>query len=145
MPTQSWSGKSAVFLMESALTSHGSSKLDGRGISDYRWGVSYFTVRVVEKIGSWTQTSSYNLPIREIHYNFVLSEFVLHLADWIKFLLKKNLITNLSWRFCRNEATTNRQVSVLFKIPVSLQEKLAAIPNEHLFTLNGCHVACYKP
>jgi hypothetical protein len=26
MPTQSWSSKSAVFLMESALTSHGSSK-----------------------------------------------------------------------------------------------------------------------
>ena len=26
MPTQSWSGKSAVFLIESALTSHGSSK-----------------------------------------------------------------------------------------------------------------------
>jgi hypothetical protein len=26
VPTQSWSGKSAVFLMESALTSHGSSK-----------------------------------------------------------------------------------------------------------------------
>jgi hypothetical protein len=40
MPTQSWSGKSAVFLMESTLTSHGSSKSnkkpsDGRGISDY--------------------------------------------------------------------------------------------------------------
>ena len=39
VPTQSWSGKSAVFLMESALTSHGSSKLnknasDGRGISN---------------------------------------------------------------------------------------------------------------
>jgi hypothetical protein len=37
--TQSWSGKSAVFLMESALTSHSSSKSnkklsDGRGISD---------------------------------------------------------------------------------------------------------------
>ena len=41
MPTQSWSGKSSVFLMESALTSHGSSKSnkkpsDGRRISDYR-------------------------------------------------------------------------------------------------------------
>ena len=40
MSTQSWSGKSAGFLMESALTSHGSSKSnkkasDGRGISDY--------------------------------------------------------------------------------------------------------------
>jgi hypothetical protein len=40
VPTQSWSGKSTVFLMESALTSHGSSKSnkkpsDGRGISDY--------------------------------------------------------------------------------------------------------------
>jgi hypothetical protein len=39
VPTRRWSGKSAVFLMESALTSHGSSKsnkkpLDGRGISD---------------------------------------------------------------------------------------------------------------
>jgi hypothetical protein len=39
VPTKSWSGKSAVFLMESALTSHGSSKsskkpLNGRGISD---------------------------------------------------------------------------------------------------------------
>ena len=38
--TRNWSGKSAVFLMESALTSHGSSKLnkklsDGRGILDY--------------------------------------------------------------------------------------------------------------
>jgi hypothetical protein len=38
--TQSWSGKSAVFLMESTLTFHGSSKSnkkpsDGRGISDY--------------------------------------------------------------------------------------------------------------
>jgi hypothetical protein len=37
--TQSCSGKSAVFLMESTLTSHGSSKSnkmpsDGRGISD---------------------------------------------------------------------------------------------------------------
>jgi hypothetical protein len=37
--TRSWIGKSAVFLMESALTSHGSSKSnkkpsDGRGISD---------------------------------------------------------------------------------------------------------------
>jgi hypothetical protein len=37
--TQSWSGKSAVFLMESALMSHSSSKSnkklsDGRGISD---------------------------------------------------------------------------------------------------------------
>jgi hypothetical protein len=43
MPTQSWSGKSAVFLMENALTSHGSSKSnkkpsDGRGISDYSVG-----------------------------------------------------------------------------------------------------------
>jgi hypothetical protein len=40
MLSQSWSGKSAVFLMESALMSHGSSKSnrkpsDGRGISDY--------------------------------------------------------------------------------------------------------------
>ena len=35
VPTQSWSGKSAVFLMDSVLTSHGSSKSDGRGISDY--------------------------------------------------------------------------------------------------------------
>ena len=40
VPTQSWSGKSAVFVMESALTSHGSNKSnkkpsDGRGISDY--------------------------------------------------------------------------------------------------------------
>ena len=40
MLTQSWSGKSAVFLMESTLTSHGSSKSnktpsDGRGILDY--------------------------------------------------------------------------------------------------------------
>jgi hypothetical protein len=39
VPTQSWSIKSAVFLMESTLTSHGSSKSikkpsDGRGISD---------------------------------------------------------------------------------------------------------------
>jgi hypothetical protein len=38
VPTQSWSGKYAVFLMESALTSHGSRKsnkpLDGRGILD---------------------------------------------------------------------------------------------------------------
>jgi len=39
VPTQSWSSKSAVFLMDSALTSHGSSKSnkklsDGRGISD---------------------------------------------------------------------------------------------------------------
>jgi hypothetical protein len=39
VPTQSWSGKSAVLLMESALTSHGSSKSkkklsEGRGISD---------------------------------------------------------------------------------------------------------------
>ena len=39
VPTQSWSSKSAVFLMESALTSHDSSKSnkkpsDGRGISD---------------------------------------------------------------------------------------------------------------
>jgi hypothetical protein len=39
VPTQSWSGKSAVFLMESALMSHGSIKSnkkpsDGRGISD---------------------------------------------------------------------------------------------------------------
>jgi hypothetical protein len=37
--TQSWSGKSAVFFMESALTFHGSSKSnkkpsDGGGISD---------------------------------------------------------------------------------------------------------------
>jgi hypothetical protein len=37
--TQSWSGKSTVILMESTLTSHGSSKLnkkpsDGIGISD---------------------------------------------------------------------------------------------------------------
>jgi hypothetical protein len=44
VPTQSWSGKSAVFLMESALTSHGSSKSnkkpsDGRGISDYDYSV----------------------------------------------------------------------------------------------------------
>ena len=30
MPTQSWSGKSAVFLMESALTSHASSKSNKR-------------------------------------------------------------------------------------------------------------------
>ena len=41
MPRQRWSGKSAAFLMESALTSHGSSKSnkkpsDGRGISDYK-------------------------------------------------------------------------------------------------------------
>jgi hypothetical protein len=40
VPTRSESGKSAVFLMESALTSHGSSKSnkkpsDGRGILDY--------------------------------------------------------------------------------------------------------------
>ena len=40
VPIQSWSGKSAVFLMGSTLTSHGSSKSkkkssDGRGISDY--------------------------------------------------------------------------------------------------------------
>ena len=40
VPTKSWSVKSAVFLMESALTSHGSSKSnkkpsDGRRISDY--------------------------------------------------------------------------------------------------------------
>ena len=40
VPTQSWIGKSAVFLMESTLMSHGSSKSnkkpsDGRGISDY--------------------------------------------------------------------------------------------------------------
>ena len=38
VPTQSWSGKSAVFLMESALTSHGKSNKkpsDGRGISNY--------------------------------------------------------------------------------------------------------------
>jgi hypothetical protein len=39
VPTLSWSSKSAVFLMESALTSHGSSKSnkkpsDDRGISD---------------------------------------------------------------------------------------------------------------
>jgi hypothetical protein len=39
VPTQSWSGTSAVFLMKSALTSHGSSKSNkkpsgGRGISD---------------------------------------------------------------------------------------------------------------
>jgi hypothetical protein len=39
VPTQSWSGKSAVLLMESALTSRGSSKSkkklsEGRGISD---------------------------------------------------------------------------------------------------------------
>ena len=39
VPTYSWSGKPAVFFMESALTSHGSSKsnkkpLDGRGMSD---------------------------------------------------------------------------------------------------------------
>jgi hypothetical protein len=38
VPTRSWSGKSAVFLMESALTSHGSGKsnkkpLDGRGMN----------------------------------------------------------------------------------------------------------------
>ena len=31
--TQSWSGKSAVFLMESALTSHDSSKSNGRGMN----------------------------------------------------------------------------------------------------------------
>ena len=42
VPTQSWSGKFAVFLVESALTSHGSSKSnkkpsDGRRISDYSW------------------------------------------------------------------------------------------------------------
>ena len=40
VPTQSWSGKSAVFHMKSALNSHGSSKSnkkpsDGRTISDY--------------------------------------------------------------------------------------------------------------
>ena len=40
VPTQRWSDKSAVFLMHTALTSHGSSKSnkkpsDGRGISDY--------------------------------------------------------------------------------------------------------------
>jgi hypothetical protein len=39
VPSKSWSGISAVFLMESALTSHGSSKSnkkpsDGRGFSD---------------------------------------------------------------------------------------------------------------
>jgi hypothetical protein len=39
VPTQSWSGKSAVLLMESTLTSRGSSKSkkkpsEGRGISD---------------------------------------------------------------------------------------------------------------
>ena len=40
VPTQSWSGKSAAFLMEIDLTSHGSSKSnkkkasDGREISD---------------------------------------------------------------------------------------------------------------
>jgi hypothetical protein len=39
VPTRSWRGKSTVFLVESALTSHGSSKLNrkpskGRGISD---------------------------------------------------------------------------------------------------------------
>jgi hypothetical protein len=40
VPTRSWRGKSAVFLMESALMSHGFSKSnkkpsDGRAISDY--------------------------------------------------------------------------------------------------------------
>jgi hypothetical protein len=39
VPTQRWSGKSPVFLMESALTSHSSSMSnkkpsEGRGISD---------------------------------------------------------------------------------------------------------------
>jgi hypothetical protein len=47
VPTQRCSGKSAVFLMESALTSHGSSKSnkkpsDGRGISDYLHYLSLF-------------------------------------------------------------------------------------------------------
>ena len=47
VPTQSWSGKSAVFLMESALTSNGSSKSnkkqsDCRGISDYLY-IYYYT------------------------------------------------------------------------------------------------------
>jgi len=45
VPVQSWTGKSAVLLMESALTSHGSSKSkkpsDGRGISDYQTPCSH--------------------------------------------------------------------------------------------------------
>ena len=54
MSTQSWSGKSAVFLMESALTSHGSSKSnkkpsDGRGISDYQLPC-YWRIVTVEHV-----------------------------------------------------------------------------------------------
>jgi hypothetical protein len=46
---QSCSGKSAVFLMESALTSHGSSKSnkkpsDGRGILDYVLAYQVFSL-----------------------------------------------------------------------------------------------------
>ena len=53
VPTQSWSGKFAVFLMESALTSHGSSKSnkkpsDGRGISDYITSRSLVIARLYE-------------------------------------------------------------------------------------------------
>jgi hypothetical protein len=52
VPTQIYCGKSAVFLMESTLTSHGSSKLnkkpsDGRGISDY---ITVISLKLTENI-----------------------------------------------------------------------------------------------
>ena len=69
MPTQSWSNTSAVFLMESALTSHGSSKSnkkpsDGRGISDYQYRYFYKVKEVLQY--SWI-FYGFNIELFRVH------------------------------------------------------------------------------
>jgi hypothetical protein len=92
VPTQSWSDKSAVFLMVGALTSHGSSKSNkktsnGRGISDFLFIHNHLTLR------KWCYT--------RLQHDFaldpIISPFDFHFQTFVMWLREIYDYRNVSW------------------------------------------------